>query len=196
MSKPHMRSPGRVDHVDPAAVVAWAGLARGRVDDLKPMVLDATEAAGHRKMSRHFLRDGMLRVVRDLHLLLDVLMPRSGPPDASQDAAPGAPCVLGYEEQRGDSWHRWIEISFLVNRTVYTYRADGAALTFEYGADVQAAIGSPDFAPCVPEGVTARAVEACRAVALRLAAEGVTRRTITRAWNEGEFAAMVRGKVG
>lgn len=115
--------------------------------------------------------------------------------------SPHVPCVFACEEQAGDGWRRWIELTFLAGEAVYTFTAEASALTFD--ADVDAAIQSPLFVPCTTkdaatDDMVESAVNACRAVALRLHVFGVDRHTVASMWpwpwGWPTFADVVAGR--
>jgi hypothetical protein len=76
MSKP--RPP--LDLTDPAAVTAWGGEVRARLFAMRPLISEATTRKAHRQLSRRSLRTRLSRMVRDLGVMLDALVPRPAPP--------------------------------------------------------------------------------------------------------------------
>jgi len=118
------------------------------------------------------------------------------------------PVVVGREEQvRGRSrgrpllWHRGIKILIAARGVAYTFSANADSLMIDAGTDAE--LHSTDFDPLNeghsvrfrgisysssdpgPDDLVKLAIDACRGVALRLHAHGITLSAATRAWPEG-----------
>ena len=128
---------------------------------------------------------------------------------APPPAAPSpVPVVVGREEQvRGRTrgrplvWNRGIKILIVARDVAYTFSANADSLMIDAGSDTE--LHSTDFDPLNeghsvrfrgitysssdpgPEDLVKLAIEACRAVALRLHAHGISAFAATRAWPEG-----------
>ena len=137
--------------------------------------------------------------------------------------APPVVVVAGLEEQvRGPTrgrplvWRRWVEVRIVWRGATYTFAADASALTLDAGAveaGDDAELRAPDFDPLSlghslrfrgtdygttdagPAELVELAIEACRAVALRLLAHGVDHFDVRRPWPDEvpAFEALVRG---
>lgn len=139
--------------------------------------------------------------------------------------APAVVSVLGREErERGRSrgrpmiWRRGVEVTIAARGVTYTFGADADSLVLDAAAvesgndgEIRAADFNPlraghsirfrglDYssADAGPEELVKLAVEACRAVALRLHAHGIGYGAVTRDWPKGipAFADVVQGEV-
>lgn len=139
------------------------------------------------------------------------------PPPPPPPAPPPVPTVVAREEQfRGRTrggplrWRRWIEIRIPWRGVLHTFTADASFLEVSSGAEE---IMGPDFSPLEtghsihfrgidyesgedgPAELVALAVEACRAVALRLDAAGLSGSVAREPWPPGipSFAEIVEG---
>jgi hypothetical protein len=128
---------------------------------------------------------------------------------APPPAAPApVPLVIGWEEQiRGRTrgrpllWHRGIKILIVARGVAYSFSASADSLTVDAGSDTE--LHSTDFDPLDeghsvrfrgitysspdpgPDDLVRLAIEACRAVALRLHARGIDSFAVRRTWPEG-----------
>jgi hypothetical protein len=121
---------------------------------------------------------------------------------------PPVPVVVGWEEQiRGHArgrpllWQRGIKILIVSRGVAYTFTASADSLMIDAGGEAE--LHATDFDPLDeghsvrfrgiaysssepgPDDLVKLAIEACRAVALRLHALGITSSAATRAWPEG-----------
>ena len=75
MSKHRMPRPV-VDLADPVAVAAWGAAVHEKLDAILPMLMDATQPRAYRTHGRRRIRHVVSRLLRDAHVLVDVLAPR------------------------------------------------------------------------------------------------------------------------
>lgn len=139
------------------------------------------------------------------------------PPPTPPPPPPAAPVIVAHEEQvRGRTrgrplvWCRSIEIRVPWRSVLYTFTANASFLAVDGGPEE---IMGPDFLPLGgghtirfrgveyesredgPAELCAIALEACRAVALRLHAAGIGSAAVMDAWPPGKpsFAEIVKG---
>jgi hypothetical protein len=118
------------------------------------------------------------------------------------------------EGKRKRVYRRWVVLRYLTQDGVYGFRAEADALTLGAGATIRArweilsaafdplcaestlCRGGVDHATPAPEALRALALDACRAIALRLHAFGVKRDVITGPWpkKRPSFASIVEGE--
>ncbi len=84
-----MRTPAPVDLADSAAVAAWAGIVRGKVDEARPLMVEATMRKDLRQHGRRYLRRRLTRLVRDIGVLLDAIAPRPDEPEHGDPSGNG-----------------------------------------------------------------------------------------------------------